>query len=396
VEVLSGGGRRHRYLKPALYHCFVVGSGNLNFVLGSTFEACFKATLMRRQGQYADSGGNAYVSAQMQHMPAQRMEIKSGHFQGQLEAFTPERDQPYRTPKSDGQWRWERDGSKVSNQMTPKMFNEGKIVFRTLFLSLHKDLSHPATIIDIYLEVPPTAEPDVKFVLLEPVAGQVMLPFRVLVFAISDSLTGQGTDGSRTYFQGQRPDPNLSLEKQNADIRSRPHDENMEVGYEHNLLPPTLEGLEKKFHDDIMKLAKEQNDAEDAENSRHREKINAINAQYQEQLTALRARHANRRDEFLRKESLVRQQQYQQAMMDYYPHSNMAPADSLPTGNNPHGYGSVAGSAAVGDGHRGYNSDNFDSYRERPRYLGAARDQGFEPRGSYQGGRAYDNSSRYN
>ncbi|XP_012443675.1 uncharacterized protein LOC105768341 [Gossypium raimondii] len=286
---------------------------------------------MRRQGQYADSGGNAYVSAQMQHMPAQRMEIKSGHFQGQLEAFTPERDQPYRTPKSDGQWRWERDGSKVSNQMTPKMFNEG-----------------------------------------------------------------QGTDGSRTYFQGQRPDPNLSLEKQNADIRSRPHDENMEVGYEHNLLPPTLEGLEKKFHDDIMKLAKEQNDAEDAENSRHREKINAINAQYQEQLTALRARHANRRDEFLRKESLVRQQQYQQAMMDYYPHSNMAPADSLPTGNNPHGYGSVAGSAAVGDGHRGYNSDNFDSYRERPRYLGAARDQGFEPRGSYQGGRAYDNSSRYN
>lgn len=286
---------------------------------------------MRRQGQYADSGGNAYVSAQMQHMPAQRMEIKSGQFQGQLEAFTPERDQPYRTPKSDGQWRWERDGSKVSNQITPKMFNEG-----------------------------------------------------------------QGTDGSRTYFQGQRPDPNLSLEKQNADLRSRPHDENMEVGYEHNLLPPTLEGLEKKFHDDIMKLAKEQNDAEDAENSRHREKINAINAQYQEQLTALRARHANRRDEFLRKESLVRQQQYQQAMMDYYPHSNMAPADSLPTGNNPHGYGSVAGSAAVGDGHRGYNSDNFDSYRERPRYLGAARDQGFEPRGSYQGGRAYDNSSRYN
>ncbi|MBA0836047.1 hypothetical protein Goarm_008291, partial [Gossypium armourianum] len=369
--VLSGGGRRHRYLKPALYHCFVVGSGNLNFVLGSTFEACFKATLMRRQGQYADSGGNAYVSAQMQHMPTQRMEIKSGQFQGQLEAFTPERDQPYRTPKSDGQWRWERDGSK-------------------------KDLSHPATIIDIYLEVPLNAEPDVKFVLLEPVAGQVMLPFRVLVFAISDSLTGQVTDGSRTYFQGQRPDPNLSLEKQNADIRSRPHDENMEVGYEHNLLPPTLEGLEKKFHDDIMKLAKEQNDAEDAENSRHREKINAINAQYQEQLTALRARHANRRDEFLRKESLVRQQQYQQAMMDYYPHSNMAPADSLPTGNNPHGYGSVAGSAAVGDGHRGYNSDNFDSYRERPRYLGAARDQGFEPRGSYQGGRAYDNSSRYN
>ncbi|KAE8664590.1 putative phosphatidylglycerol/phosphatidylinositol transfer protein [Hibiscus syriacus] len=272
---------------------------------------------MRRQGQYADSGGNAYASAQMQHAPAQRMEVKPGQFQGQLEAFTPERDQPYQTPKSDGQWS-----------------------------------------------------------LVEPVAGQVMLPWSV----------GQGTDGSRMYFQGQRPDPNLSLEKQNADIRSRPHDENMEVGYEQNVLPPTLEGLEKKFHDDMMKLAKEQSEAEDAENTRHREKINAINTQYQEQLTALRARHANRRDELLRKESLARQQQYQQAMMDYYPH----------TGNNPHGYGSIAGPAAVGDAYRGYNTDNFDSYGERSRFHGGARDQGFEPRGSYQGGRAYDTGSRYN
>ena len=44
----------------------------------------------------------------------------------------------------------------------------------------------------------------------------------------------------------------------------------MEVGYEQNLLSQTLEGLEKKFLDDIMKFAKEQNDAEDAENIRHR------------------------------------------------------------------------------------------------------------------------------
>ncbi|XWS73788.1 hypothetical protein CRYUN_Cryun02cG0159500 [Craigia yunnanensis] len=284
---------------------------------------------MRRQGQYADSGGNAYVSAKMQHMSAQRMEQKSGHFQGQLEAFTPERDQPYGTPKSDGQWSWERDGSKVSNPMAAKMFNEG-----------------------------------------------------------------QGTDGSRTYFQGQRPDPKLSSEKQNADSRSRPHDENMEVGYEQNLLSQTLEGLERKFLDDIMKLAKEQNDAEDAETIRHRERIIAVNTQYQEQLAALRSRHASRRDEFLRKESLVRQQQYQQAMMDHYPHSSTAPGDTMSTGN-PHGYSGGAGSAAAGDGHRGYNSDNFDSYRERTRFLGGARDQGFEPRGSYPGGRVYDTGSRY-
>ena len=72
----------------------------------------------------------------------------------------------------------------------------------------------------------------------------------------------------KNLFPG--PEPKLSLEKQNADTRSRPHDENMEVGYEQNLLSQTLEGLEEKFLDDIMKLAKEQNDAEDAENIRHR------------------------------------------------------------------------------------------------------------------------------
>ncbi|XVE79133.1 hypothetical protein DITRI_Ditri14bG0033600 [Diplodiscus trichospermus] len=192
----------------------------------------------------------------------------------------------------------------------------------------------------------------------------------------------------------ERPDPKLSLEKQNADPRSRPHDENMEAGYDQNLLSQTLEGLEKKFLDDITKLAKEQSDAEDAENIRHREKINAINTQYQEQLAALQARHASRRDEFLRKESLVRLQHYQQVVTDHYPHSSMAPAATIPTGN-PHGYSGVAGSAAVGEGHRGYNSENFDSYRERARFLGGARDHGFEPRGSYPGGRVYDTGSCY-
>lgn len=118
------------------------------------------------------------------------------------------------------------------------------------------------------------------------------------------------------------------------------------------------------------------------------QKINAINAQYEGQLAALRARHANRRDEFLRRESQGRQHQYQQAMMDQYPNSGMGSAD-------PHGYSGVATSAAAGEAHRGYNSDNFDSNRERARFLGGARDHGFEPRGSYPGGRVYDTGSRY-
>lgn len=88
---------------------------------------------MRRQGQYADPGANTYGAGRMQHMPGQRMEQNSGPFQGQLEAFTPEREQPYVTSKSERQWRWERDGSKVSHSMTPQMFNEGMFI---------PDLSH--------------------------------------------------------------------------------------------------------------------------------------------------------------------------------------------------------------------------------------------------------------
>lgn len=83
---------------------------------------------------------------------------------------------------------------------------------------------------------------------------------------------GQGVDSSRSYFQGQRPDAKLALEKQNnSDLRSRPHEEDMDVGYENKPLSQTFEGLEQKFLDDIMKLAKEQSDAEDAENARHKE-----------------------------------------------------------------------------------------------------------------------------
>ena len=81
---------------------------------------------MRRQGQYADSGVNAYAGGQMHHMSSQRMENKPVHFQGRLEAFTPEREHPYGNSKAEGQWRWERDESKMSNSMASHMFNEGK------------------------------------------------------------------------------------------------------------------------------------------------------------------------------------------------------------------------------------------------------------------------------
>ncbi|VVA27488.1 PREDICTED: LOC110665661 isoform [Prunus dulcis] len=281
--------------------------------------------MMRRQGQYGDSGVNTYAAAApMHHMSGQRMEHKSSHFEGRLEAFTPERDNPYASSKSEGQWRWERDGSKGSNPMASHMYNEGK-----------------------------------------------------------------WGDTSRSYFQGQRPDPKLAMEKQNNnDSRSQSHNEDMDLGYEDKPSSQAFEELEQKFLGDIRKLTKEQNDAEDAENARHKEKIGAINAQYEEQLVALRARHASRRDELLRRESNARQHQYQQSVMDRYPNSSMGPSELR-------GYSGVAASAAGGEGHRAYNTDQYESYRERARFLGGSRDHGFEPRGPYPGGRVYDTGSRY-
>ncbi|XP_043697930.1 uncharacterized protein LOC122648774 [Telopea speciosissima] len=279
---------------------------------------------MRRLGQYADSGVNAYVSAQMQHMSAQRMQHNSAmnHFPGRPDVLPSEEEQRYMSSKTEGQWQWDRDDPKASNSMSSHVYSEG-----------------------------------------------------------------QGGDPSRSYYQGQRPDSKLGVEKQtDNDPRSQNHEQDMEIGYEDNTSAQTFEGLEQKFLDEIMKLTKEQNDAEDAENARHREKISEINAQYQEKLTALRARHSTRRDEFLRREALARQRQYQQAEINPYTNSMSQ--------NDPQNYGFPA-TADAGEAHRAYASGQFDSYRERAQFLGASRSHGLESKGPYSGGRVYNIGSRY-
>ncbi|OIW05901.1 hypothetical protein TanjilG_23687 [Lupinus angustifolius] len=286
--------------------------------------------MRQQEGQYSDPSSNTtYFAAQMQqHMAGQRVETKSGgNFEERLEAFTPERENPYANSKPEGQWRWEVDESKMANSMPSSMYNEGSV--------------------------------------------------------------GQGGDASRSYYQRQRPDPKLALQNQsNSDSRSQACEGDRDVGYEGNY-SSQFEGLEKNFNDDVVKLAKELTDAEDAEQARHREKINAINTQYEEKLAALRAQHASRRSEFLQRESQARQQQYQQSIRDPYPGSGMTPRD-------PHGYNTVNASAGGGEVPRGYSADHFDPYRERARFLGGARDKGFEPRGPYPGGRVYDTTgSRY-
>lgn len=76
---------------------------------------------MRHQGQYGDHASNAYVAAQMHHMADQRMEAKNNNFEEQLEAFTPERENPYANSKSEVQRRWEMDGSNTMNSVAPGM-----------------------------------------------------------------------------------------------------------------------------------------------------------------------------------------------------------------------------------------------------------------------------------
>lgn len=80
---------------------------------------------MRRQGQYGDTGVNTYVGGQMHHVSGQGIDAtKSVQFEGRLEAFTPERDNPY--ANVEGQWRWERDGSKLPNPITSHVLGNCK------------------------------------------------------------------------------------------------------------------------------------------------------------------------------------------------------------------------------------------------------------------------------
>uniref|UniRef100_A0A7N0T227 Uncharacterized protein n=1 Tax=Kalanchoe fedtschenkoi TaxID=63787 RepID=A0A7N0T227_KALFE len=179
----------------------------------------------------------------------------------------------------------------------------------------------------------------------------------------------------------------------------------MDTRYEDDSTPQGFEGVENKFLDDVMKLVREQKDAEDAEYARHKEKLDTINLQYQEQLTTLRANHASRRDALLQSESNERQQQYQQAMVDQYSNSNYY---SMPS-NNPHSYHQgPSASAATKYAHQQeqLNTATTGSNRSRESYKynqrghffagpGGHHHQDTEPRHSFPGGRIYDNRGFY-
>lgn len=59
--------------------------------------------------------------------------------------------------------------------------------------------------------------------------------------------------------------------RSNSESRSQAREEDIDVRFEGNHSSQTFEGLEQAFHEDIVKLTKEQQEAEDAEHARHRE-----------------------------------------------------------------------------------------------------------------------------
>ncbi|KAA8539060.1 hypothetical protein F0562_025752 [Nyssa sinensis] len=255
----------------------------------------------------------------MQQMSIQRMQQNAGmiNFPGRPDSFPAEQDHPYIPSKVEGQRQWDRDAPKASNPMMSRLYTEG-----------------------------------------------------------------QGGNATRSFYQGQMPDRKLDLEKQaNNEPRMHSHEQDMEIGYEDKPSPLTFEVLEQKFQDEIIKLLKEQSDAEDAENARHREKVIEIITQYQEKLSSLRTRQASRIEEFLCKESQAHLHQYQEAGMGQHPPNNTGPID-------PHGYSRAAATEA----HRAYATGQFELYREQTPFLGGRRRQGTDARVPYPEGRVYNNT----
>ncbi|KAK1270162.1 hypothetical protein QJS04_geneDACA012943 [Acorus gramineus] len=291
---------------------------------------------MRRQGQYADSVPGSMATGQMQYMSAQRMQQVSGtnQFRGRSESVPAVGEEhQYGSSKGDEQWQWDNDGLKGANALQSHAYRE---------------------------------------------------------------------------YPGQRQDYKVALENQaNKDQRGKAHEEKMEVQREENSYPQTFDGLEHKFLEDLRKLTKEQQDAEDAENARHREfhdciihtsysiyvlklclidfqRLSEINTQYHEKLLSIRARQATQRDEFLQRESQVRQHQFQQASMNYY--------QNIPGPSDPPAFG-----GGITETQRGYGGGHFDSYGgDGGRAGGGGRGggQAFENKGPYPGGRAYGSGGR--
>ena len=82
----------------------------------------------------------------------------------------------------------------------------------------------------------------------------------------------QGNNEIRSCIQDETIDPKFSQLNQATQEMDQTHEQDMEIGYEDRPpAPPTYEGLEQRFINEITKLAGERSGAEDAEFARHKE-----------------------------------------------------------------------------------------------------------------------------
>lgn len=126
------------------------------------------------------------------------------------------------------------------------------------------------------------------------------------------------------------------------------------------------------------------------------QKIIEINNQYQEKLSALRARHAIRREDLLRRESQARLRKHQLSGMSPYRNNSGPSGPTSDMNQGRHGYG--APDLIPGEPHRQFGSGGgeFDSYRQRQESFGRGRMQGTDTsRVPTPGGRVYNTGSRY-
>ncbi|KAG8387415.1 hypothetical protein BUALT_Bualt02G0019100 [Buddleja alternifolia] len=301
---------------------------------------------MRRQGGHygGDSGSDGGAAAEMhqQHQNRKCDYYQRRHQEQQL------------LGKKEGaqhhnQWRWERDGAHVKlpqSAMSPTTLGnmevfelqDGLIVIRETVKLNVKALIRACQI---------DWNPNLEDTRLLPRTLHVFLiaAFRNLAYNKLTSTTIIKFD-FRSRKAGSKP---LILDK---------------VKDEKHLDPITKDGgwirechwRNKRILDDIMKLSKEQTDAEDAENARHKERVSS-------KATSI-----------------------PKVAMEQYPTSRLSPNDPRVSNEGP---------SPFEEPNRAYNSDYHDSYRERGRFPGNARDHGYEPKDPYPRGRAYDTGSRY-
>lgn len=205
----------------------------------------------------------------------------------------------------------------------------------------------------------------------------------------------RGSDGASPYYHGQMPQ-SIPAEGNNVLPKESNQKVEVDVSFEDQTLHKSFEAFEQKLVDEVMKLTKEQDDAEDEENTRHRERTREIHEQFQAKLEALRAQHGKRREEFLCHEMQSRVDQYRQPVSSkQYHESGGGPMlgynENL---NDNRGY-----SSSVGDGHQGYPG-GYDARRDEVKYYGNPphtfnRNQSYDMREAFSGSRIYESSQRY-